>query len=56
VVLIKPMSWDRHGLKRWIEAAKGEGSSASCIRVDSMFSWHAVGPRERSNDGRKCPA
>jgi hypothetical protein len=22
VVLIKPMSWDRHGLKRWIEAAK----------------------------------
>src|SRR6476469_939858 len=21
-VLIKPMSWDRHGLKRWIEAAK----------------------------------
>jgi transposase len=22
VVLIKPMSWDRHGLKHWIEAAK----------------------------------
>ena len=22
VVLIKPTSWDRHGLKRWIEAAK----------------------------------
>jgi transposase len=22
VVLIKPMSWDRHGLKRWIEAAR----------------------------------
>jgi transposase len=22
VVLIKPMSWERHGLKHWIEAAK----------------------------------
>jgi transposase len=22
VVLIKPQSWERHGLKRWIEAAK----------------------------------
>ncbi len=22
VVLIKPMSWERHGLKPWIEAAK----------------------------------
>jgi transposase len=22
VVLIKPMSWDRHGLKRWIAAKK----------------------------------
>jgi transposase len=22
VVLIKPMRWDRHGLKHWIEAAK----------------------------------
>ena len=22
VVLIKPMSWERHGLKRWIEAAR----------------------------------
>ena len=22
VVLVKPQSWERHGLKRWIEAAK----------------------------------
>ena len=22
VILIKPMSWERHGLKSWIEAAK----------------------------------
>jgi transposase len=22
VVLVKPMSWERHGLKSWIEAAK----------------------------------
>jgi transposase len=23
VVLVKPKSWERHGLKAWIEAAKG---------------------------------
>ena len=33
VVLIKPMSWDRHGLKRWIEAAKKRLHRMSCDRT-----------------------
>ena len=43
VVLIKPMSWDRHGLKRWIEAAKKRLHRARGLRQDGglVFPAHA---------------
>ena len=34
VVLIKPRSWERHGLKRWIEAAR-KRLHATCLRSHS---------------------
>jgi len=40
VVLIKPKSWERHGLKPWIEAAKN-GCTAMCWQLRSPTSWPA---------------
>jgi hypothetical protein len=58
VVLIKPMSWERHGLKHWIEAAKKRlhrnglgGTVPITARGDTSSSWlllmrnlHCVNP------------
>ena len=38
VVLIKPKSWERHGLKSLIEAAKS-GCTATCWRLRWPISW-----------------
>ena len=38
VVLIKPQSWERHGLRQWIEAAKND-CIAMFLRLRSPTSW-----------------
>ena len=38
VVLIKPKSWERHGLKSWIEAVKS-GCTATCWRLRWPINW-----------------
>lgn len=40
VVLIKPVSWERHGLKTWIEAAKS-GFTTTCWLSRLPTSWPA---------------
>ena len=37
-MLIKPKSWERHGLKPWIEAAKSD-CTATCWQLRSPISW-----------------
>ena len=37
VVLIKPKSWERHGLKHWIEAAKKRSSSGWSLLCSFFF-------------------
>jgi hypothetical protein len=45
VVLIKPQSWERHGLKRWIEAAE----SARTMGV-SVCSLHIRDVKRRATN------
>jgi transposase len=40
VVLIKPKSWERHGLKPWIESAKSD-CTATFSRSRSPINWRA---------------
>jgi len=40
VVLIKPQSWERYGLKPWLEAARS-GYTTTCWRSRSPISWPA---------------
>jgi hypothetical protein len=50
VVLIKPMSWERHGLKPWFEAAKS-GFTTTCWRSRLPTSWRvSPGQCSRGND------
>ena len=57
-MLIKPKSWERHGLKPWIEAAKKRLRIATCWRLRSPTSWPRIawsvsGPRpELREQGR----
>ena len=50
VVLIKPQSWERHGLKSWIEAAKKRlHHNVLAIRRSGRWPWRC--PRYSANDG-----
>jgi len=40
VVLIKPKSWERHGLKPWLEAP-ASGRTTTCSPSRSLTSWRA---------------
>ena len=50
VVLVKPMSWERHGLKSWIEAARS-GCTTTCWRSHSPTSSPASPGRCSPRDG-----
>jgi transposase len=51
VVLIKPMSWERHGLRSWIEAAKKRlhrNVLAIALASHGLF-WPAAVPSKRTS-------
>jgi transposase len=57
VVLIKPMSWDRHGLKHWIEAARTMSLCKNIIggdkaKTQTFCEILDLGWRERPEEGQ----
>jgi transposase len=49
VVLIKPMSWERHGLKPWIEAAKKRlHRTAGAFSFTMPITRHRAAPEQRT--------
>src|SRR6266536_1104929 len=62
VVLIKPKSWERHGLKPWLQAAKKRlqlvgGTVSACFgRADSSFADHPSVLRAHSYRGFESSA
>jgi transposase len=59
VVLIKPKSWGRHGLKPWLEAAKRRLHhnvlAIALANKLARIAWSVLA-RDRDFDARKIPA